>query len=482
MSPEIPTGPPQPLAAPPPVPPAAPGEPGAPPWQRLHPLTPWLRGWVVIVALAGYALSQAQNYYDKTEDMTTGDIEHLLLVALLVLLGVFLIATAWNYVWWRMTRFRITDDSVELTTGIIFRRHRSMRLDQLEAIDIVHPLVARIFKLVELKLESAGGADSYLSLMYLSAPKAEAVRSQILAQRALDQAPAPPNQEDNNPHLFRVPPSWTIRSYLRTLQPWVTLAALIASVVLSIWMGTWGGVFAIVPLFYGFFKVLWTRIVTEMGFTGYVYPEGIRLTHGLLTQINQTIPASRIQAIRLRQSLWWRGPDWWRIDLNVAGYGAPSNQGPSNNENRTLLIPVADPGMALTAVSSVMPRTPEIWSVIDYAMHGTDFRTGSGPGFVGSPPSARLFDPVAWRFQGYAHTPYALVIRTGRLTRTITVIPHDRIQAISIDAGVWQRRRGLATCTLDSTPGPITASIPHLSSPDAATLIDAEEPLITTSH
>jgi len=463
------------------------------PWQRLHPLTPWLRGWVVIVALVGYTINTVQNYYQQAMELETSELEQAILYIILAIIGVFLLVVAYNFIWWRMARFRITADAVESSTGILFRRNRSLRLDQLEAVDIVHPVVARIFGLVELKLEAAGGADSYLSLAYLTASKAEAVRSQILSRRTGPQnertgpqnepPPGSPPSSPQNTHLFRVPVSWTIRAYLRTWQPWTTAAGLAASAVFSIWAGTWSGMVAILPLFYAFARVFWNRIVTEMGFTGYVHPEGIRLTHGLLTQINQTIPASRIQAVRLRQRLWWRGPDWWRIDLNVAGYGL------TNNENRTVLVPVADPIMAATAVTAVMPGAEDIWAAVDRAMHATNLSSASprhcldsdpasSVRFTCTPRRARILDPVTWAYQGYAETSYALVIRTGRLTRTVTIVPHNRIQGITCVTGPWANRLGLASVGLHSTQGPIDPIVPHLDQSDAAVLLASELPRV----
>jgi len=444
-----------------PVPPAAPA------WQRLHPLTPWLRGWAIIVVLIGIVVREAQN--DLSDLMAIGRLAGIGGIAG-VIAGVLIIATAYNLVWWRMARFRI-GESVDLTTGVLFRQSRSLRLDQLEAVDIVHPLVARLFGLVELRLESAGGAQSYLSLRYLRAAQAEAVRAEVLSHKV----PGPSSEPDASPatspaQSFRVPPAWTLRAYFRTWEPWFSFFIAVMVIVGSIGTGTWGGLLAALPFLLGFGQAFWKYIVTEMGFTGSVSPDGIHLTHGLTTTVHQSIPARRIQAVRLHQRFWWRGPDWWRIDLNVAGYGV------AHDQNRTVLITVADPAMAMAALTAAMPRAtvPESWAVIDRAMHGT----GPEPGFTGSPPAARLFDPWVWRRQGYARTPYALILRTGRFTRTVTIVPHDRIQGLSADAGVWDRHRGLASATLHSTRGPVSARILHLASADVARLLVEETPLI----
>ena len=624
-------------------------------WQRLHPLTPWLRGGMAVVAILGFIVnSLADNLREAMSFGLSAGIGWIILVLILIIA----VAAGYSLLWWRRARFRIGTESVELTSGIIFRRYSSLKLAQLEAIDIVHPLVARFFGLAELKLESAGGQGSNLSLTYLTATHAEQVRSSILAQRhasrgttspgttspstispgttspsttspctispnttsprvgtfapgdspdpshlapqpwasppstptpagsinhsshspasphpdqpdsaapgPFSQVPLPaqastlspmsaitsagrdnsgafppvqsnpgyvPQKQDTSeagipgfissgagfppefssssvshsqssslPHqsvpqsvpdpaasnredeatplplLFRVPPAWTIRSYLRSSHPWIALSLFALILGLTIWLGVqrgnWNLTLGFIPVLFAMGQTVWKYIVTEMSFTGYVQPEGIRLTHGLLTQINQSIPAGRIQAVRLRQRVLWRKPNWWRIDLNVAGYGMEHAQ------NRTLLIPVADPVMAAMAVSTVMPRatTAANWSIIEQAMHATSATAG----FVSTPERARLFDPFTYRRQGYATTEYALVIRTGWLTREVTVVPHDRVQGISASAGPWQRRRRLATIRFNSTQGPIVPAIPHLDEADAAALLAREVPLVTT--
>jgi putative membrane protein len=467
----------------------APPTAGEPAWQRLHPLTPWLRGWAAIAALVGFTLAQARD--NLSELMEVGRAAGILPIVAIVV-GVLLVVAIYNLVWWRLARFRIGADAVELSTGILARRHRSLRLDQLEAVDIVHPLVARLFGLAQLKLESAGGADSNLLLSYVTGKQAEAVRAEILGRRrtlagpvspaspASPAAEAPATPEADTPQLFRVPPNWTIRAYLRSATPWISLTATVVVGGVTLATGRWGGAVAvgggllvIIPFLLGFVQNLWKYIVTEMGFAGHLHPDGIRLTHGLLTKVSQTIPANRVQALRFRQRLWWRKPDWWRIDLNVAGYGQAEAQ------TRAVLAPVADPMMAVMAVRAIMPQAAadEVWSIVLEAMRGT----GPSERFTCSPRRARLFAPLAWRRQGYARTDYALVLRSGRVTRTVVVVPHRRIQGISLDAGPWDRSRQLASVLLHSTQGPIGARLEHLDAGAVADLLRQEIPLITTT-
>ncbi len=77
----------------------------------------------------------------------------------MILLGILvvgLVGLGYSAVAWRMTSYAVDDESVHLRTGVLFRQQRKARLDRLQAVDVVQPLLARFFGLAELKLEVAG--------------------------------------------------------------------------------------------------------------------------------------------------------------------------------------------------------------------------------------------------------------------------------------------------------------------------------------
>src|SRR5699024_1774932 len=81
--------------------------------------------------------------------------------------------------WW-FTRYRLGADTLEMHTGAIFRQHREVRYDRIQAVDLVRPLLARLCGLSEVRVESAGGGDSHVAIAYLRHADAEAVRSRLL--------------------------------------------------------------------------------------------------------------------------------------------------------------------------------------------------------------------------------------------------------------------------------------------------------------
>ncbi|ERK71455.1 hypothetical protein N136_02185, partial [Leifsonia aquatica ATCC 14665] len=157
-------------------------------WHRLHPATPLLRGGIVFIAVLGFVLSNlrerlvglfvgAPDYGgDPLDEIYNRGWEGWALlgvaVVILVCLGAF-------YLSWRMHTFRITGDTVEVRSGILFRTQRKARLDRIQGINVVRPLIARLFGAAKLDI-TAAGHDANLQLAYLGSSLADGLRSDVL--------------------------------------------------------------------------------------------------------------------------------------------------------------------------------------------------------------------------------------------------------------------------------------------------------------
>jgi putative membrane protein len=75
---------------------------------------------------------------------------------------------------------------------------------------------------------------------------------------------------------------------------------------------------------------------------------------------------------------------------------------------------------------------------------------------------------------GYAVTPDALLVRSGRLRRSVEVVPHARTQSLRLRQGPLQRRLGLASVQLLTTPGPADPWVRHLDAREATALLNAQ--------
>jgi putative membrane protein len=137
-----------------------------------------------------------------------------------------------------------------------------------------------------------------------------------------------------------------------------------------------------------------------------------------------------------------------------------------------VLLPVGTRADALAVLSLVQPElTVEPGeSPAEVVVAGL---VGEGPahGFVTAPEAAKWVDVVAYRRTGARVTREALLIRQGRFVRRLDVVPHARSQSWGLRQGPLQRRLGLASFALHSTPGPVTPQVPHLDAGVAAALL-----------
>jgi len=444
-------------------------------WRRLHPLTPFVRGWKVVAAVL--VLIGQQRGGDLMQRGLPTRTEALLTLA--VIAGAALVGGLYGLLAWRRARYRIDGESLQLRTGVLFRQERQARLDRLQSVDVVRPLLARFFGLAELSLEVAGGGDSAIRLSLLREADAQALRSTLLARAAGllyegDVAPEAPERE-----VLTVPVGRTVESLLRNGSTLFGLIMLVALVIAAVVLGSPAPLVAVIPVGIGVVGVLWSRFTGGFGFRVATSPDGVRLHHGLMTTRSQTVPPGRVQALRLSQPLLWRGRDWWRVEVNVAGYGgARSGEGGPVEEN--LLLTVGTRSEALVVASLVLPElagsevpwAPDLLTaeLLDAGLTGR----GAASGFLASPRSARLLDPIGWRRHGVRVTTSVLLVRRGVLVRELDVVPHARTQSLGLKQGPLQRRLGLASFMLHSTVGPVHPSVQHLPAAAAAQLLQQQ--------
>lgn len=497
-------------------------------WTRLHPVTPVLKGWPWAVAVGAWWFYTAGPWWlgggaSDIPDEVVSRISLNVLGYIGIALGVAVLATVIATFMWRVNVYRVTDTAVEHNKGLVFRVQTQARLDRLQAVDVVQPLVARIFGFAKIKIEVAGGENSSVALEFLRLGDAEALRNEIIALAAgykaevaamradaglaatSSPAPAPGEKprstgpglspQDINilgsrpyataigaaaeTEVFKVPLPRLIGSVLRSgatiflglfILGAVVFAIIGASskdigeVLLSITGASAAGVIgALVSTVAIAFKAL----NAAFNFRAAVSADGIRLSHGLFETTRQTVPPGRVQALVFRQPLLWRGKDWWSARINVAGYQTEAGQ-----MQATQLLPVGPSDEALRALFLALPDVgdPDPQSVVGLAMRGT----GADGGFIPSPRRARWLDPWQWKRRGVKATETALLIRQGRFTRQLFVVPHERTQELKLYQGPIQRWLGLASLHVKSVQGPVVPVAHHLAIEDAVRLLDEQ--------
>ena len=444
-------------------------------WHRMHPFTPLVRSWRVIAVILVFAV---QSFGDN---LARGDVDlrrpeapgRVLAGGGAILLLIIVLGAVYAYVSWRVTRFRVADEALELYSGILFRQHRRARLDRVQTVDVAQPFVARLAGLARLTLEVAGGNDSSVALTYLREDDARALRNHLLAEAAGVTYEGPQAPEAPEQHAMEVPAGRLIGSLALSGPAILLVVGVAAFVVASVLVGDPGPIVGVFPTVLGVAGLLWGRFNGGFGFRVGIAPDGLRVRHGLLEQRAQTVPPGRVQAVRISQGLLWRGADWWSVHVNIAGYSG-GGRDPDDERGRTLL----QVGSRYDAVSVLALVLPDLgvdegenpWSVVESGLVGRS-SPSSPDRFLNAPRRARWVDPIGWRRSGVRVTREAVLIRHGVLGRSLVVVPHARTQSLAVTQGPLERRLGLADFELHSTQGPVLPRVPHLDAEVAARLL-----------
>jgi putative membrane protein len=425
-------------------------------WLRVHPASPFVRGWVALAAMAFFF---GRDIFERTLQGRPILADEFAWRAPWLLAGggiVFLITVGGFILTWYFTKYQVSGGYVRVNSGFIFRQQRQARLDRVQAIDIVQPLLARIFGLAELKFEVADAGESAVRLSYLKIDEARQLRATILARAAgvaLDPSrPEEPAPEAPEHPVLSVPPSRLVGSLLLSEQSVVVVLGGVASVVLSAVTENRAFYFYLIPAALGLAAGYWGMFNKGYNFTAAISPDGIRLRYGLLDTQAQTLPPGRIQALKVAQPPLWRALGWYRIQVNVAGYGALDNA--AEGSARTTLLPVGKLADVMAVLALVLPDpgTAHPAAVFGAGLNGFD----SDGGFVTTPRSARFLAPLGWRRNGFTATDTALLLRSGRWWRELVMVPHQRTQSMALHQGPLARRFGVADLVLHTTTGPVS--------------------------
>lgn len=91
-----------------------------------------------------------------------------------------------------------------------------------------------------------------------------------------------------------------------------------------------------------------------------------------------------------------------------------------------------------------------------------------------APRRAHWLRPFGWRKLAYGVDDRLVVVREGVLYRTLTIVPHAKTQSVRMTEGPLQRRLGLATVHVDTTPGPVDAAIRHRFAAEARRITEEQ--------
>ncbi|MFE4018230.1 PH domain-containing protein [Streptomyces sp. NPDC059101] len=475
----------------------------APAWRRLSPRTLLVHcGWLG-APLGSLAL---------TALATGGRITGGAWFTLAAIATAFAVVTAAGLIRWARTDFRVTGESLDVRSGLLTRRLRSVPLHRIRTVDLTASPLHRLLGVTVLRAGTAGSKEGggELSLEALPVAEGERLRAELLARAATGAV-----AED--PVLARI--SWR----------WLRYAPLTFWVV--------GGVFAaggsayralhemgIEPWKLGFVRrafeefgngMLWLTVpaallaVIALGSVGAVvlYVENwwsyrlewadagtLRVHRGLLTTRSVTIERARLRGVVLREPLLLRAGGGATVRAVAGGLGNKEE-----NRKRSGLLPPAPrreavrvaggtmqspfPGEDMTGRQEGFPmghprvalRRRRMRGLLFAVLPGSALLAGLGAAFTpvllhAAWIYALVTTPVvlwlardAYRNLGHGIAGRHLVARSGTFSRDTLVLRRDAVAAWTFTTSPFTRRAGLVTLTAAVAAGEEGYRIPDLA-------------------
>lgn len=460
-------------------------------WHRVSLVTPVLEGWKIVTGVLAFVtvqnldeLVRAYRFISEHGFTLGGGIGYYLLglVAFIALwVGLGLLS------WWRRA-YAVDADGVYLRSGILSRKLRTARLPRIQSVDVVHPLLGRIFGLGQLTVEVAGGRDSRVVIGFLTTRELQTLRDRILDLAAgqidlpgpavaggavgasavgrdtggIDDAASAVRPEDLAPEgaagsqtapeqravpmrashfrehpLYSVDGSVLLGSLLRSSSVYVLGLAVIgmlsAGILILVSDSMTGSealtiISSYLTMVIAMATIVWSHFNSAWNFQAAATPSGIRMSYGLTSETSRTLPPGRVHGVGLTGPILWRRKDWWKVDVTVAGREDRSQDG-QTREFGNLLLPVGVRDTALRALWLVVPDlgVPDPDRLLAQALTGRD---DDGVGDPQAPAGSAERGFVRLSRRGRFFRPLTWRRAAIALTDTCVIIRHGR----------WRRR------------------------------------------
>lgn len=440
-----------------------------------------------------------------------------------VAMFVFCLTVLFNLVRYLTLKYKIQDNELVVTEGLLFRRIRSVPIRRIQNIDFVQNVLHRIFDVAVVKIETASGSKPEATLRVITMAQVQQLRRAVFAQDAqaaqpLTEPPAGslPAGEPGTASPLAVPLAtrqaaaepkilWRIPSRLLFLAGLTSNRGLVLIGIAAgfFFQGDWTGdwqpqrispddftqyvpaevqsldIFVQVGL--GVLCLLILLRVVSVGwyflrFYGYqlsLHGEDLRISCGLFTKVNATVPRDRIQFISIHRPLLMRPLGLATVRIETAGGGGNQNEDASATVSRRWFVPVIDAQAAMNLLPLLRPSIA--WDEAQINWRGLAPRAGQRMlrqgivlsllaaiiglaatqpwGFLAGLavlPLAVLLSRKKAKARRYARTPWGIVFQSGILTKKLSISFLDRLQTVDYSQTFFDRRWNMATLRVDT--------------------------------
>jgi len=416
-------------------------------------------------------------------------------------------------------RFRISNDSVLIQSGVLKRKRLSLGFDKIQNIALSEPLYFRPFGLVVMQIESAGSSSEEVTLGGVPRTYAEEIRSLVLQHKVpqndhlnIESNESKTNQTDasnQQQHLLHLPIGELIRFGLTNNSIWI-FAGIGAGAMSQF---EWGGVY----YFKSFGELIETvagnnpfpvliltilgviiavvslllllsaigAIIIHYDFKLSQLGTRLHISKGLFEKKESSLLIPKLQSIQFKQS--WPAKILKRYHVHLTQISFSKSGTAARKSGSNFMIPSAKAdfitefsarlypnfdwrSLKLNAISRLFVWKNLLWFVLPIALIPTTFITyhlGLPYGLI--PLMAPLIAYVILRrvhlMYGYATDGKHGIVKSGFLGHSLKLFPFYKVQTVHVTQSPGQRRAMVANLNIKLAGSTIT--IPFMGIEDA---------------
>ena len=447
------------------------GDPGLSAPRRLHPAAmligalKTIRRSLSAFVFPGVAFLVSQGFSVRT--------------IVLVFFGALLVAVVaalWGFLSWRATTYEVTGGAFRLRQGVLQKNERTIPLGHVQSVDTVQGVIQRLFGVVEVRIETAGGGSAEPDAALSALSRADAG----ILRREVEGFGMEPVTDETGPAILR---RLSTRELLIAgatsgqIGVALSLLAVFSQLFDDVFSETFArhlveslaprSLGAVLLLLLVFALVSWLlaiggTVLSHAGFTLSRDGDFLYIKRGLLERREATIPLARIQAVRVVEGVLRQPFGLASLRVESAGYGEDAGVSTflfpllPRHEVQALLRD-AVPEFAVEPPLNRLPRRAlrryilrACAPALVLAAAGTlisflAFGTALGLLAIFVLPLFALYGWLRFEDAGWMLEADRLVVRSRGLARTTAIAPRRRLQSRSVSQSPFQRRIRLAT-------------------------------------
>jgi putative membrane protein len=273
----------------------------------------------------------------------------LFLIGASVIVVIMIIIT--SILSWLRYTYRLEQDELRIEYGIFVRKNRYIPIERIQSIDLSEGLLQRVFGLVQLKVETAGGsggAEAEVVLSAITREEARQIQEYVSATKNTGGSDSEPKQISEGQLIYKITPGQLMLLSLTSGGVGVVISAVLAFLSqlddfipyerLFRGIEKWAVsniIMIAVIVFIGFLLAwiiaLFGTMLKYANFKVMKTEHDLIISQGLLERRQVTIPLKRIQAIRVNENIIRQILGYGSVVVESAGGSARNEEGAKVN-------------------------------------------------------------------------------------------------------------------------------------------------------